>query len=362
MRAAVLRGHDAPFVIEELSLDPLRDDEVLVQVVGAGMCHTDLLLRDPAVAARLGPVVLGHEGAGIVREVGRGVTRVAVGRHVLLSFDSCGWCGSCLRGAPAYCSDFGRRNMSGRRPDGSTGARDGHGAEVASRWFGQSCFAEFAVTTERNTVVVDDDLPLELLAPLGCGLQTGAGAVLNEMRLAPGGSIAVFGAGAVGLAAVMAARIAGASDIVVVDLHDSRLEAALDLGATRVVRGDAGDVGGQVRRGGAGVDFSLETTAVGSVIATAVAVLGPGGEAVLVGAGQGELRVAPALLAGRTVTFAMEGGSVPQLFLPQLVEHWRAGRFPVERLVTTYTLDEIDRAEADSVAGTTIKPVIGFAA
>ncbi|QJY48036.1 NAD(P)-dependent alcohol dehydrogenase [Pseudonocardia broussonetiae] len=360
MRAAVLRGRDGPYLIEEVTLDAPRAGEVLVEIVGAGMCHTDLLLRDPAVAARSGPVILGHEGSGIVREVGPGVTRLRVGDHVLVSFDSCGWCTSCLGGAPAHCTEFELRNMTGRRPDGSVGARDGGGSEVANRWFGQSCFAEYALATERNTVVVDEALPLELLAPLGCGLQTGAGSVFNEMRLAAGQSLAVFGAGAVGLAAVMAARIAGAGDIVVVDLLDSRLEAALDLGATRVVRGGTDDLTDQVRRG-AGVDFSLETTAVTSVIAASVAVLARPGKAVLVGAGAGELRLAPGQLAGRTVTFALEGSSVPQILLPQLIGHWQAGRFPIERLVTTYGLDDINLAEADSIAGTTIKPVIGFA-
>jgi len=361
-RAAVLRSHEAPFSIEEVTLDAPRAGEVLVEIVATGLCHTDLLLRTEAMATRLGPTVLGHEGAGVVREVGPGVTRVRAGDHVLLSFDSCGWCRSCLRGAPAYCTEFGVRNMSGRRPDGSVGARDRNGAEVANRWFGQSSFAELSLATERNLVVVDPSLPLELLGPLGCGLQTGAGSVLNEMRLAAGQSIAVFGAGAVGLAAVMAARIAGASDIVVVDLHDSRLETALDLGATRVVRGGTDDVAGQVRGSGSGVDFSFETTAVGSVISTAVEVLDVPGKAVLVGAGPGELRMSPTLLVGRTVTFALEGGSVPQLLLPELIAHWQAGRFPFERLVTTYPLDEIDRAEADSAAGSTIKPVISCAA
>lgn len=359
-RAAVLRAFDQPFSIEDIELAPLRQNEVLVRVVGAGMCHTDLLPRDPDRASRLCPIVLGHEGAGVVEAVGSAVTRVKLGDHVLMSFDSCGWCTSCLNGEPAYCLEFGVRNVTGRRADGTVSAASGSGEPIANRWFAQSSFAEQAIATERNLVVVDDDLPLHLLGPLGCGLQTGAGSVLNEMKLRPGQSIAVFGAGAVGLAAVMAAKIAGAGEIVAVDLHQSRLDLALELGATRVVRGDAPDVVTSIVDGGRGMDFSFETTAVSAVMTAAVSVLAIGGKAVLVGAGGGKLDVLPTQLSGRTVTFSLEGGAVPQLFIPELIAHWRRGDFPFERLTRTYRLDEIDEAEADSLSGRTIKPIIVF--
>jgi aryl-alcohol dehydrogenase len=358
MKAAVLRGHDQPFVIEDVSLGKLEPGEALIRIVGAGLCHTDMLPRVPAMSSRLGPVILGHEGAGVVEQVGDGVTRVKPGDHVLISYDSCGWCQSCLTGAPAYCAEFGARNMSGRRADGTTSAVSAAGTPIANRWFGQSSFAELAVATERNLVVVDDDLPLELLGPLGCSLQTGAGSVLNEMRLRPGQSIAVFGAGAVGLAAVMAAKLSGASDIVVVDLHETRLEVARELGATRVVTGGTDEVANQVVGGGPGMDFSFETTAVTSVIGSAVAVLARPGTAVLVGAGAGQLSVSPPALSGRRVTFVLEGSAVPQVFLPQLIRYWRAGLFPFDRLVRTYPLAEINAAEADSLSGATIKPVL----
>jgi aryl-alcohol dehydrogenase len=358
MKAAVLRGHDQPYQIEEVTLGKLEPGEALVRIVGVGMCHTDMLSRDPGFASALGPVILGHEGAGVVEQVGDGVTRVKPGDHVLISFDSCGWCGSCLNGAPAYCAEFEARNISGRRSDGTTSAVTSTGASIANRWFGQSSFAEYAVATERNLVTVDRDLPLELLGPLGCGIQTGAGSVLVEMKLRPGQSIAVFGAGAVGLAAVMAAKLAGASDIVVVDLNESRLEVAAELGATRVVPGDATDVADQVTAGGAGLDFSFETTSVSSVITAAISVLARPGSAVLVGAGPGQLSVWPPLLAGRHVTYVLEGSAVPQIFLPRLIEYWKAGVFPFDRLVRTYPLSEINAAEADSLSGTTIKPVL----
>lgn len=356
--AAVLRGHDRAFELEQITLGELAPNEVLVRIAGAGMCHTDLLPRNPDMAERLGAVVLGHEGAGVVEAIGSAVTRTKVGDHVMLSFDSCGWCSNCLSGAPAYCDEFELRNVTGRRADLSQGAVDSEGAAVAARWFGQSSFAHHSIATERNIVVVDPELPLELLGPLGCGLQTGAGSVLNEMKLRAGQSIAVFGAGGVGLSAVMAAKLAGAREIVVVDLHDSRLELAQELGATRVVRGDVPDLVSAVKGDGAGLDFVFETTAVSSVITAAVASLRRPGKAVLVGAGGGEVALPANLLSGRTVTFALEGSSVPQIFLPQLLDYWKRGLFPFEKLIQRYPLSEINQAEADSLSGVTIKPVL----
>ncbi|WP_158861659.1 NAD(P)-dependent alcohol dehydrogenase [Leifsonia sp. AG29] len=358
MRAAVLRATDRPFEIEEIHLGELRPDEVLVRVVASGMCHTDLIMRNPALAAGFRPIILGHEGSGVVEAVGNAVTQTKPGDHVALSFDACGWCRSCLAGNPAYCVQFEVRNVTGARADGTLSAVDQAGADVANRWFGQSSFAEYAIATERNIVVVPDDVPLEVVGPLGCGLQTGAGSVFNAMRLRPGQSLAVLGAGAVGLAAVMAAKIAGARDIVVVDLHESRLALAEELGATRTIRGDAEDLASAIRNGADGVDFSFETTSVTALIGTAIAVLRRPGKAVLVGAGAGRLDIHPSALTGRTVTFALEGGAIPQLLLPRLIEEWRAGRFPFEKLITTYPLAAVNQAEADSISGKTVKPVL----
>lgn len=357
-RAAVLRGADRPHSIEQITLDALGPRDVLVEIAGAGMCHTDMLPRSQQVADRLLPMVLGHEGSGYVREVGSAVRVVAPGDAVLISFASCGMCTSCLNGAPAYCVEFEVRNVSGRNADGSVSASDERGQPIANRWFGQSSFAQHVITTTRNLVVVDRDLPLEILGPLGCGLQTGAGAVFNEMRLAPGQSLAVFGAGAVGLAAVMAAKLAGAGDVVVVDLNESRLDVAMKLGATRTVVGGKDGVVEQIVGTGPGMDFTFETTAVTDVISASIAVLARPGTAVLVGVGAGQLTVAPPLLAGRKVTFVVEGSAVPQVLLPRLIRFWRQGLFPFDRLVRTYPLAEVNSAEADSLSGATIKPVL----
>ena len=352
--AAVLRASDGPFGIEDVVLDPLGPQDLLVRIAGTGMCHTDQVARVPDLAAVLLPVVLGHEGSGVVAAVGDDVVDFSVGDHVVLSFNSCGDCPQCLSDAPAYCVTFGESNLSGRRRDGGAGAVGTDGTAVNSRWFAQSSYARFAVATRRNTVKVDPGLPLELLGPLGCGLQTGAGAVLNEMNPRPGQSVAVFGAGAVGLAAVMAAKIAGAGDIVVVDLHKSRLDVALEVGATRVYPGDQEDLAARIM----GMDHALDTTSVPAVMATAIQVLAPRGGAVLVGGGPGELTIHPPQLAGRRLTYVLEGSAVPQEFIPTLLEHWRAGRFPFDKLIRTYPLAEINQAEADSLSGATIKPVL----
>ncbi|WP_431972374.1 NAD(P)-dependent alcohol dehydrogenase [Nocardia sp. bgisy134] len=356
--AAVLRSPTAPFTLEQVELSGVGPNELLVEVAGVGMCHTDLLAKVPEFGANLTPLILGHEGSGVVLEVGASVTNVSVGDHVVLSFASCGQCDQCVRGVPAYCRHFEVLNVTGRRADGSVDARSVEGDSIGNRWFGQSSFARHAIVAERDVVVVDKSLPLELLAPLGCGLQTGAGVVLNVMRLSAGQSIAVFGAGAVGLAAVMAAKAAGASDIVAIDLHDSRLDLAKELGATHTVRGDSPDLVELVRNGTSGVDFSCDTTGVANVVSASVEVLDIPGTAVLVGAAQDDLRIAPAMLVGRTVTYAIEGAAVPRLFLPRLIDLWQRGLFPFDKLIRTYPLSDIALAESDSLSGATVKPVL----
>lgn len=359
MHAAVLRERTDPFTIEHVEIAEPGPGEILVEVAGTGFCHTDILPRQPDFMARL-PLIAGHEGAGVVIAVGPGVDDVAVGAHVLLSFDSCGRCASCAGGHPAYCATFFVRNLTGKRPGGSSPVADAQGQSVAARWFGQSSFATHAIAGPRNVVVVDEDLPLHLLGPLGCGIQTGAGSVLIALGVQAGTSVAVFGAGSVGLAGVMAAKVAGATTIVAVDLHHSRLEQAEELGATHLVRGDSGDVTGEVRKvtfGGA--QYALDTTGVPEVIAGAVDALRPTGTIGLVGAGSRDLVLAPAALAaGKNIMGILEGDVVPQVFVPRLIELWRQGAFPFEKLIRTYPLTEINEAERDVANGTTIKPVL----
>lgn len=356
--AAVLRGADQPYAIEEINLRDLRPHEVLVRIVAAGMCHTDVLPRVPGFIAAP-PIVAGHEGAGVVEAVGGDVTRVSVGDHVVLSFDSCGACANCNAGQPAYCDTFIVRNLFGRELDGTNTATDASGAPVAARWFGQSSFASHAITTERNTVVVDKALPLEKLGPLGCGIQTGAGSILGALDVQSGTSVAVFGSGAVGLAAVMAAKVAGATTIVAVDLQQHRLDLALELGATHVVKGDAPNVGAQIMAAaGGGVQYAFDTTGIPAVIVTALQATRMTGKVGLVGVQQGDLVLQSNDMLGKTLINILEGSVDPQVFIPRMIQLWLDGQFPFDRLIEEFPLSQINEAEQSSLAGGVIKPVL----
>jgi aryl-alcohol dehydrogenase len=359
--AAVTEVQGGPFVLGELELGQPRDDEVLVDISAAGICHTDLICRDQWLPVPL-PVVLGHEGAGVVRAIGAAVTKVYVGERVGLTFDSCGVCPCCLRAKPSYCHRFFEHNFAAERADGTTALARGE-QEVHSHFFGQSSFATAAIARERNVVGIESSIPLTIAAPFGCGIQTGAGAVLNTLAVASGSSLAVFGTGAVGLAAVLAAVIAGASTIICVDLRPARLELARELGATDVIDARTTSAVEEIGRlTGHGVDFSLDTTGVPEVLRNAVESLTPLGTAGVIGAPKlgtdVSLDVNQILTGGRIVRGVVEGDSVPALFLPALVRHWEQGRFPVERLITEYDFDEIEQAAADAHAGRTIKPVL----
>jgi aryl-alcohol dehydrogenase len=356
--AAVLRAADQPYAIEEVDLRDLRPNEVLVRVVAAGMCHTDVLPRVPGFIAAP-PIIAGHEGSGVVEAVGSSVTRVAVGDHVVLSFDSCGACANCDAGQPAYCDTFIVRNLFGRELDGSNTATDSSGAPVGARWFGQSSFATHAITTERNTVVIDKSLPLEKFGPLGCGIQTGAGSILCALDVQPGTSVAVFGSGAVGLAAIMAAKVAGATTIVAVDLQQHRLDLALELGATHAVKGDAPDVGAQIlAAAGGGVHYSFDTTGIPAVIVTALQATRMTGKCGLVGVQQGNLELDSTTMLGKTIINILEGSADPQVFIPRMIQLWQEGRFPFDRLIEEFPLAEINAAEQSSLSGGVIKPVL----
>jgi aryl-alcohol dehydrogenase len=358
IQAAVLRAADGPYAIETVELADPGPGEVLVRVVGAGMCHTDIMPRVPESPVPP-PVITGHEGAGVIEAVGEGVTEVAVGDHVVLSFDSCGTCANCLAGQPAYCDTFLPRNLFGRRLDGSTGVTDGDGNEVLSRWFGQSSFATHCLATERNVVKVDPSLPLEKLGPLGCGIQTGAGSILVAMNVQPGTSVVVFGTGAVGLSAVMAAKVAGATTIIAVDLHESRRALALELGATHAIDGAGDDIVGQIMAiCGGGAHYSFDTTGLPPVILSAIGCLRMTGVCGMVGIQQGDIVLDGMAPIGKTLIGILEGGVDPKTFIPRMIELWQAGEFPFDRLIEEFPMSAINEAEASSLAGGAIKPVL----
>jgi aryl-alcohol dehydrogenase len=361
--AAVTAQQGGPFTLEELELGELRDDEVLVAVSACGICHTDLICRDQWLPVPL-PAVLGHEGAGVVSAIGSAVTKVAVGDRVGMTFDSCGTCICCRRGKPTYCHHFFEHNFAAARAaDGSSALSRRGGEAVHAHFFGQSSFATSAVARERNVVAIDSNIPLDIVAPFGCGIQTGAGAVLNTLAVPAGSSIAVFGTGAVGISAVLAAVIAGCQTIIGVDLHAARLELARELGATHVIDAASADAVEEIKRiTGYGVDFSLDTTGSPAVLRNCVDALAPLGVAGLIGGSPGgtevSLDMTDILVGGRTLRGVVEGDSVPEIFLPTLIRFWEQGRFPVDRFMKHYDFDAIEEAAHDAEAGRTIKPVL----
>jgi aryl-alcohol dehydrogenase len=358
---AVVSARSAPFEIQTVDLAAPLADEVLVRVAASGMCHTDLHARDGYFPNLPYPVVCGHEGAGIVEQVGAAVTDLAPGDPVVISFTWCGECGPCLAERIAYCDRARPLKSSGRRVDGSI-PMSRNGEPVYSCFFQQSSFASFAVAPARDVVKIRRDAPIELLGPLGCGLQTGAGAVLNVMRPAAGQSIAVYGVGGVGLAGVMAARIGGCDPIIAVDRLPSRLALARELGATHTLESRGTETLAEIRRiTGGGTNFALETSAVPAVFRLAVDALRSLGICILVGSARAGTEVSfemPWLQGGRTVRGVIQGDSRPRDFIPRLVDLFMAGRMPLDRLITRYDFADINRAAADAISGATIKPVL----
>jgi aryl-alcohol dehydrogenase len=359
--AAVVRERSGPFVIDTLELTDPRPDEVLVRVAASGMCATDLHGRDGYYDTPY-PCVFGHEGAGVVEAVGSGVSTVAVGDHVIMSFPWCGTCANCRRDMHSHCQKSFAWKFSGTRPDGST-LLGKNGAPVYGAYFQQSSFSSHTIANERFVVKVRRDAPLDLIGPFACSGQTGAGAVFNSMKPKPGDSFAVFGVGAVGLSGLMAAKVVGCDPIIAVDIHDRRLALARGLGATHTINHTGRrDVVAEIRKvTGEGVRFSLETSAQPAVFREAVEVLMPAGTCVLLGSARSGTEVTfdmAFLQFGRVVHGVIQGESHPQEFIPQLVDLLVQGKMPVDRMITFYDIADINRAAQDSASGATIKPVV----
>ncbi len=359
IRAAVTHTKGQAFAIEDISLSAPRSNEVLIKVVATGVCHTDAVARDLGVSPY--PIVLGHEGAGIIEQVGENVTSLAPGDHVVMSFAHCGRCENCLTGRPTVCARFNELNFGGRMED-NTYRLNKRDTDVAT-FFGQSSFGTHVVAHERNVVKVDEDVDLSLLGPLGCGIQTGAGTVLNRLRPAFGTSIAIYGCGAVGLSAIMAAQIANCLQIFAVDVHDSRLQLAKELGATHSLNGKHVDVVKEIKAAAnGGTHYAVESTGVPPVVRQCLNALRPLGTAAIVGVTpEMKIDVHNDLMAeGKSMIGVIEGDSVPRVFIPKLIEYYKAGKFPFDKLVKFYPFDQIDQAFEDSASGTTIKPVLRF--
>lgn len=357
-KAAVVGEKSGKFEIAEIELAALRDDEVLVRVVGVGLCHTDLICRDQLYPVSF-PAVFGHEGSGVVEKVGARVSKVQPGDHVVMTYRACGRCPACRRGDPTHCADIFGCNFGGRRSDGSATVHR-HGLPIFGNFFNQSSFAAYALANEANTVKVDREAPLELLGPLGCGIQTGAGAVINTLKPGAGSSIAVFGCGSVGLAAIMAAHAVGCTRIVAVDPMPGRRQLARELGASDCLDPAQDKVVEEIQKGG-GADFSLECTGIPAVFRQAVDCLAVPGVCGLVGAAPLGTEVTldmNSIMFGRSVVGIIEGQSVPDEFIPKLVALYRQGRLPLEKLVTFYALDEIEQAVRDAESGKVVKAIL----
>lgn len=364
IQALVVEDKDAGFVEHELELEDPTRGEALVRIVASGVCHTDEITRHGDMPMPF-PAVLGHEGAGVVERVGDGVTQVSPGDRVIIGWPSCGACRNCLDGQPRYCLRTGEALVSGRRFKGEragTTAYSRDGESINGHFFGQSSFATHSVTTADALVKVPDDAPLELLGPLACGLGTGAGAVLNEARPRLGDSVLIAGVGAVGLAAIMAARNSGITRIIAADLHDSRLELASEFGATHTINSGSEDLVTAVESiTGSTVDFAFDCTGVIAVIETLARTVGMLGTLVLVGgapAGASFSLDHLTTLWGKRVIGVLGGGGRSGQLIPALVDLYEQGRFPFDRLVRYYDLGEIEQALEDSKSGDVVKPVL----
>lgn len=361
IRAAIINHKGEDFQLENIDLDEPGHGEILVKIVASGMCHTDMTVKDQTHRVPA-PCVLGHEGAGIVEKVGPGVDEFSIGDHVVIGFASCGVCANCLTGHPFACLRFAELNFGGRMEDGSS--RLHKNGEIISNFFGQSSFATYSVCHARNAVKVPNDIDLTILGPLGCGIQTGAGTVMNRLKPQPGSSIAIFGAGGVGLSAIMAAKVIGCGEIIAIDAHDSRLELSKDLGATHVINANNnGDVVSEIKSiTGGGANFAIEAAGHASLLRTAVDSLSALGVAAQIGGlPQGTEAIIDSndlRSRNKTITGVVEGNSVPKVFIPQLLELYKSGKFPFNKMVTFYDFDDINQAGSDAHSGKSIKPIL----
>ena len=366
--AAVASASDSPFAVTALKLKAPAGNEIRVKIVATSVCHTDVMTKGKALCAF--PIVLGHEGVGIVDALGADVAGFDIGDHVILSYDYCGHCPQCENHKPSYCSEHGSLNFSGTRPNGEKTHRSpgSDAADIHGSFFQQSSFATYALSHASNTIKVDKALPLAMLAPLGCGVQTGAGTVLNSLRVEADSSIAVFGCGCVGLSAIMAAKIAAAKNIIAVDINPTRLDMATQLGATHTVSPtDFDDPKTMVwhiqsisQR--SGCHYAIDTTGIPGVLRQAFDCCGPLGVTAMIAPGVPGTEVSIemlGLLPGKSLRGVVQGDSESKTFIPQLIEYWQQGKFPFDRLISKFNgIENIETAANAMSAGEVIKPVV----
>ena len=361
IKAAVVdQKGDSFHIRDDVELAPMQADDLQIHMVATGICHSDEALRKGD--AEIGyPIVLGHEGSGIVEKVGPEVKNFKPGDHVVLSFYGCGNCVNCLKGVPTQCLNYAANNLSGVRPDGSAHFTE-NGHDVADM-FDQSSFTTTTVVRERNAVKVPKDLDLRKLGPLGCGYVTGSGTVLNTLKPKPGDTIAVFGTGAVGLAAMMAGKISGCTTVIAVDVVDSRLALAKELGATDTINSKTENAVDAIKKltDGHGVDWAVDTTGVKSVMEDSIQALAQGGTTATIAVTPHHIDLDTwndLCVSDRKVVGVNMGDAVPQIDIPRLIKFYQEGMFDFDKTEKFYKFDQINEANADSGSGKTIKPVL----
>lgn len=359
--AAVVEKMGDPFVIKDnIDLAEMGPTDLQIKMVASGICHSDEAIRKGD--ASLGyPVILGHEGSGIVEKIGPQVTDFKVGDHVVLSFYSDGTCDNCLKGVPTQCRSYAKYNLSGVRANGTDHFKD-NGKHV-SDMFNQSSFTTHTVVNQRNAVKVDKNLDLRKLGPLGCGYVTGSGTVFNTLQPKPGQTIAVFGTGAVGLAAMMAGKISGCTKVIAIDVVEKRLALAKELGATQTINSKTEDPVEAIKAltNGYGVDYTVDTTGIEPVMLQAINALAQGGTAALIAVTAQNITFSSwndLCTSDRKVVGVNMGDAIPQIDVPRLIEFYKLGLFPFDKTEKFYAFSEINQANNDSVTGKTIKPVL----
>ncbi|KXH56004.1 hypothetical protein CSAL01_12874 [Colletotrichum salicis] len=382
--AIVLREPNTAVALEPIILGKLNPDEALVEIHATGVCHTDLLCMKGKLPAP-SPIVLGHEGsggrptsgltlkililsagAGVVIEIGADIEHVKPGDKVILSYCYCGKCEECLDNHEPYCHSLLTLNFGGLRMDGTSALSlsNGGAAKLHGHFFGQSSFSRHAIANAKSIVKVPPDTPLDLFAPLGCGLQTGAGAVLNTLNVQPGTSLAVFGVGSVGLSAVMAAKLRNAGRIIAIDMMPSRLDLAKRLGATDIILASEKDVVSRIKDlcPPNGVKYALDCSGNPQAVSSMIDSLGTRGRACSVGAPAPGVRASVDIFAhlinGREYVGCHQGESLAKKMIPFLIQQHENGSYPLEELITYYKAEDFKKAFADTEKGDTIKAVL----
>lgn len=360
-KAAIFTEPGKPMVIDSIELDDPQPKEILVRVIASGVCHTDFGVQHMLPK----PMILGHEGSGIVEKIGKNISTVSVGDKVVLTFGSCGVCPCCKENNHAYCDKLRDYQFSGKRIDGSSTIYKSNYVNLYSSFFQQSSFATYALATERNVIKIEEpEAPLKMLGPLGCGIQTGAGAILNSMKVDKNSDLVVFGTGSVGLSAIMAGKIVGCKKLIAVDTNTQRLKLAEKLGATHIINPEKRNTVDYIKSitEQRGANFSFETS--GSEISfnnsiECLANLGTAGFVTTPMHGKTiPFNPAPILLGGKKLMGIIMGSSIPEKFIPKLTKLFLNGQFPIDKLITYYQFTDINKAIEDSKKGIVIKPIL----